>query len=84
MAGLLVLAAIVAALVIVILKRRRRRARRQAEAPADQVVGVWDEILDRLAEMRFPLGAVDDAAYVVRRPRTAKQPRPPSGCWCPS
>jgi transglutaminase-like putative cysteine protease len=67
--GLIVLAALLAAAVVVVLKRRRRSARRREGAPADQVVGAWDEVLDRLAEMRFPLGASMTPRDVARAGR---------------
>jgi transglutaminase-like putative cysteine protease len=51
------LALAVTAGTVLMLKRRRRRARRAAPRVADQVVGAWDEVLDRLAEMHFPVGA---------------------------
>jgi transglutaminase-like putative cysteine protease len=56
--ALLAVVAAITALAIVVLKKRRRKARRTASEPADRVVGAWDEVLDRLAEMRFP---VDDS-----------------------
>jgi transglutaminase-like putative cysteine protease len=55
--ALLVVVAIAAVIAILVLKRRRRRTRRSAPDPADRVVGAWDEILDRLSEMRFPVAS---------------------------
>jgi transglutaminase-like putative cysteine protease len=55
--GAVVLVALGAAALIVALKRRRRTARRRAATAADRVVGAWDEVLDRLAEVHFPVSA---------------------------
>jgi transglutaminase-like putative cysteine protease len=49
--GALVVGAIVGAKVL----RRRRRAARPR--PADRIVGAWDEVVDRLVELRLPISA---------------------------
>jgi transglutaminase-like putative cysteine protease len=41
---------------IVFAKQRRRARRRNAPTSADRVVGAWDELVDRLVEMHFPIG----------------------------
>ena len=50
------IAALVGAVVgsILMLKARRRRRRRTGPA-ADRVVGAWDEVIDRLVELHFPV-----------------------------
>jgi transglutaminase-like putative cysteine protease len=53
--GLLLVALATAATTVVVMKHRRRTARRRAGTEADQVVGAWEEVLDRLAEVHFPL-----------------------------
>lgn len=55
--GAVALIAAVVVLAIVVTKARRRRARRNAPTPADRVVGAWDEVVDRLLEMQFPIGS---------------------------
>ena len=41
--------------VVLGLKARRRRRRRTTGPVADRVVGAWDEVLDRLVELHFPV-----------------------------
>ncbi len=50
-------AALVGAVVgsILILKARRRRRRRGSGPAADRIVGAWDEVIDRLVELHFPV-----------------------------
>jgi hypothetical protein len=65
-AGGLLLVLLGAALVVLVGKRRRRTRRRTAPEPADQIVGAWDEVLDRLVEMRFPIATAMTPRDVAR------------------
>ena len=40
---------------IIAVKRRRRHRRRREGRAADRVVGAWDEVVDRLIELQFPI-----------------------------
>src|SRR5690606_15918926 len=66
--GALVLAALLA-LAVVALKRARRRRRRHAPTAAARVVGAWDEAVDRLVELHFPLAPTMTALDIARASR---------------
>src|SRR5690606_22631960 len=68
--GALVLAALLA-LAVVALKRARRRRRRHAPTAAARVVGAWDEAVDRLVELHFPLAPTMTALDIARASRAA-------------
>lgn len=55
--GVVALLVTAVVLVIVAAKAQRRRSRRNAPTPADRVVGAWDEVVDRLLELQFPIGS---------------------------
>jgi hypothetical protein len=66
-----VLCAVALAGAIVAAKARRRRGRQLASSPAERVVGAWDEVVDRLIEVRFPIAPSMTALDVARASRAA-------------
>jgi transglutaminase-like putative cysteine protease len=66
--GVLVILGAIAA-VIVLLKHRRRQRRLRSASTADRVVGAWEEVVDRLIEVNFPMTPNMTALDVARASR---------------